>query len=169
MKEKVRVMTNPDNAETLYSDVNRFPPIVNLVFGDHWHPEDPGNKHWYNHSFPRTHPELAPTTRKLVRLAFHDCLKNKDEMGNRFGGCDGCLNWDNMDWMNEVPLGNMAFPFPIWPSYRANPIQFTTDNNKLSTTVYALEWIYVDPRWPPGTPELSESLWSTGKSRADLW
>ena len=162
-------MTNPDNAKTLYNDNNRFPPIVNLVFGDHWHPDDPDNKHWFNHSFPRTHPELAPTTRKLVRLAFHDCLKNKDEDGNRFGGCDGCLNWENMDWMNEVPLGNMAFPFSVWPSYRANPIQFTTDNNKLSTTVYALEWIYVDPSWPPGTPELPESLWSTGKSRADLW
>ena len=169
VKEKVLVMTNPDNAKTLYSDENRFPPIVNEVFGNVWHPEDPSNKHWFNKSFPRTHPELAPTTRKLVRLAFHDCLKNKDEEGNRFGGCDGCLNWENMDWMNEVPLGNMAHTSPVWPSFRAEPIQYTTDNNKLSTTVYALEWIYVDPSWPPGTPELPESLLSTGKSRADLW
>ena len=169
VKEKILVMTNPENAKALYSDVNRFPPIVNLVFGNVWHPEDPSNKHWFNKTFPRTHPELAPTTRKLVRLAFHDCLKNKDEDGNRFGGCDGCLNWENMDWMNEVPLGNMAHTSPVWPSFRAEPVSFTTDNNKLSTTVYALEWIYVDPSWPPGTPELPESLWSTGKSRADLW
>ena len=54
MKEKILVMTNPDNAKALYSDENRFPPIVNLVFGNVWHPEDPSNKHWFNKSFPRT-------------------------------------------------------------------------------------------------------------------
>ena len=33
----------------------------------------------------------------------------------------------------------------------------------------ALQWIYMDPTWPPGAKNLSSSLWSTGKSRADLW
>ena len=49
----------------------------------------------------------APTTRKFIQLAFHDCLKNVDSNGNPFGGCDGCLNWEGVDFMNEVPLGNV--------------------------------------------------------------
>ena len=74
-----------------------------------------------------------------------------------------------MDWLNELPLCNMAFSYPWWPSYRSEPVQHKTDNNKLSTTVMALQWIYIDPTWPPGAKNLSSSLWSTSKSRADLW
>ena len=74
-----------------------------------------------------------------------------------------------MDEMNDVPAGNLGSTRPIWPSYRAQPIKYKTDNNKLSTTAMALEWIYTDPAWPPGARELSSSLQNTGKSRADLW
>jgi len=168
VQEKVRLMVNPQLAKDLYEDTERFPPIVDLAFGNVWHPEDPEND-WFNASFSRAHPEFAATTRKLIRLAFHDCLKNVDAAGNRFGGCDGCLNWREMDKMHEVPYGNMAHTGPEWPSYRALPVPYLADNNKLSTTVMALEWIYVDPTWPPGAPELAESLGMTGKSRADLW
>ena len=34
---------------------------------------------------------------------------------------------------------------PGWVSYRAQPIKYKTDNNKLSTTAMALEKIYTDP------------------------
>jgi len=162
-------MINPDKANSLYAWNERFPPIVNLVYGWVWKPDDPETNKWYNHSFTRSHPELAPTSRKLIQLAFHDCLKYSDGKGNSFGGCDGCLNWDGMDFLNEIPRGNMAFTFKVWPSYRTQPVTKKTNNNKLSTTVFALEWLYRVPNWPPGAPELPQSLWSSGKSRADLW
>jgi len=168
VQQKVRLIVNPEKAKELFGDTERFPPIVDLAFGNVWHPEDPDNK-WFNASFSRKHPEFAASTRKLIRLAFHDCLRNVDEGGNRFGGCDGCLNWEGMDKMNEVPKGNMAHTAPVWPSYRALPVNYHTDNNKLSTTAMALEWIYTDPGWPQGAPELSLSLQNSGKSRADLW
>ena len=174
VKEKVMVMIHPDNTN-LYDDRTRFPPIVNRVYGDGdvWN-ENPNNVAdssgiFYNRQFPRSNNDLSPSSRKLVRLAFHDCLRSTDAQGNLSGGCDGCLNWSGMDWLNELPLCNMAFSYPWWPSYRSEPVQHKTDNNKLSTTVMALQWIYMDPTWPPGAKNLSSSLWSTGKSRADLW
>ena len=36
---------------------------------------------------------LSFTERKALRLGFHDCLKYTDGSG----GCDGCLNWKNVD------------------------------------------------------------------------
>ena len=162
-------MIDVQNAETLYRDTERFPQIVNEVWGNIWSPDDPNFAYWRNKSFPRSDMMLAPTTRKLIQLAFHDCLKNVDSDGNHFGGCDGCLNWEGMDFMNDVPAGNLGST-RIWaPTYRTQPIKYKTDNNKLSTTAMALELVYTDPTWPPGVRELSSSLQSTGKSRADLW
>ena len=169
VKEKIRYMVDFRNAKALYRDTVRFPKIVDEVFGNVWKPDDPSNKHWSNKTFWRSGMMIAPTLRKLIQLAFHDCLKNVDSDGNQFGGCDGCLNWEGMDDMNEVPRGHMGSTSPVWPSYRAQPIKFKTDNNKLSTTAMALEWIYTDPTWPPGPRELTSSLKETGKSRADLW
>ena len=169
VKEKVRYMIDEANAETLYRDTERFPQIVNEVWGNIWAPDDPNFAYWRNKSYWRSDMMLAPTTRKLIQLAFHDCLKNVDSEGNHFGGCDGCLNWEGMDFMNDIPGGNLGST-RIWaPSYRAEPIKYKTDNNKLSTTAMALELVYTDPTWPPGVRELSSSLQSTGKSRADLW
>ena len=108
----------------------------------------------------------APSAAKILRLSFHDCLKYSDGKGNSFGGCDGCLNWDGMDFLNEIPRGNMAFTFKVWPSYRTQPVTKKTNNNKLSTTVFALEWLYRVPNWPPGAPELPQSLWSSGWSQS---
>merc|ERR550517_2079480 len=129
-------MIHPDNVN-LYDETDRFPPIVNRVFGD-------GD-------------------------VWSETPNNVANSRNLSGGCDGCLNWTGMDWLNELPLCNMAFSYPWWPSYRSEPVQYRTDNNKLSTTVMALQWLYLDPSWPPGASNLSASLWSTGKSRADLW
>merc|ERR1711899_316653 len=169
VKEKVRYMIDEANAETLYRDTERFPQIVNEVWGNIWAPDDPSTFTWKNKTYWRSDMMLAPTTRKLIQLAFHDCLKNVDSEGNHFGGCDGCLNWEGMDFMNDIPGGNLGST-RIWaPSYRAEPIKYKTDNNKLSTTAMALELVYTDPTWPPGVRELSSSLQSTGKSRADLW
>ena len=170
MKEKVRYMIDEANAETLYRDTERFPQIVNEVWGNIWSPDDPNFAYWRNKSFWRSDMMLAPTTRKLIQLAFHDCLKNVDSEGNHFGGCDGCLNWEGMDFLNQIPFGKFNEETkPRWPSYRAMPIKYKTDNNKLSTTAMALELIYIDAAWPPGVQALPTSLYKSGKSRADLW
>ena len=44
-----------------------------------------------------------------------------------------------------------------------------TNNNGLEYTVAVLEELYTNPDFPPGAPKLSESLRSSGKSRADFW
>ena len=44
-----------------------------------------------------------------------------------------------------------------------------TNNNGLEYTVAVLEELYTNPTFPPGAPKLSESLRSSGKSRADFW
>ena len=93
VKEKVQYMIDPQNAKSLYRDTERFPKIVNEVWGNVWKPHKEKFHHWRNKTFWRSDMMLAPTTRKLIQLAFHDCLKNVDSEGNHFGGCDGCLNW----------------------------------------------------------------------------
>jgi len=103
-----------------------------------------------------------PMTSRLVRLAFHDCLKNIDENGQKVGGCDGCLNWEGMG--TEYDEGWLP---PI--DVNSYPIKYRTDNNGLSQTVRALEMIYTNRSWPSTAPSLPESLKHSGKSRADLW
>ena len=174
VKEKIRFILNTHNHEALFHRNENFPPITNLVFGDvtlnNRNPEDTSMDYYRNMTFSRSSARISPTPRKVIQLAFHDCLKNIDAAGNHFGGCDGCLNWEGMDFLNQIPFGKFNQETkPRWPSYRAMPIKYKTDNNKLSTTAMALELIYIDPSWPPGAPTLSTSLFKTGKSRADLW
>lgn len=96
----------------------------------------------------------------LFRLAFHDCFKNKDGTG----GCDGCINWNNMG--TKAPS-----PFPSVGTYCQHqfPKATATDNNGLDRLVKYLEKIYTNKDYPPGAPSLDKSLKSSGKSRADLW
>merc|ERR1719334_877092 len=54
-------------------------------------------------------------------------------------------------------------------SYRRFPISYKTDNNKLQMTARSLELIYTLTDWPLSTPTLTQSLYESGKSRADLW
>ena len=68
VKEKVQFMIDFRNAINLYRDTERFPEIVNEVFGNIWAPDDPSNKHWSNKSFWRSDMMLAPTTRKLIQV-----------------------------------------------------------------------------------------------------
>ena len=90
---------------------------------------------------------------KVLRLAFHDCLKYEDGSG----GCDGCLNWDG--------VGVLYDKF----KQRLYPDRVATDNNGLTNAVEVLEAIYTDPVFPGLSPVLEQSLQESGKSRADLW
>ena len=49
------------------------------------------------------------------------------------------------------------------------PKRTHTNNNKLQYSARSLELIYRRTDWPPGTTEFSQSLFESGKSRADLW
>ena len=39
----------------------------------------------------------VPDEGKVLRLGFHDCLKYEDGSG----GCDGCLNWDGVEFRHQ--------------------------------------------------------------------
>ena len=64
---------------------------------------------------------------KVVRLAFHDCVKYTDGSG----GCDGCLNWKGMGTRFDDSPGKNKY----------TDVKFT-DNNGLRHTVEVLEAIY---------------------------
>ena len=83
--------------------------------------------------------DIAFSARKLLRLAFHDCIPYKN--GNHGKACDGCLNFD----------ANLH------------------DNNGLQYTVAVLEKVWLEPNFPENTPVLAKSLKSMRISRADLW
>eukprot|EP00927_Polykrikos_kofoidii_P074379 TRINITY_DN70365_c0_g1_i1.p1 TRINITY_DN70365_c0_g1~~TRINITY_DN70365_c0_g1_i1.p1 ORF type:complete len:716 (+),score=97.82 TRINITY_DN70365_c0_g1_i1:89-2236(+) len=92
---------------------------------------------------------------KMLRLGFHDCLRYADGSG----GCDGCLNWDGMGERYD----------DVTNTYSIDPNNTLNGNNGLTAVVQLLEAVYRDPGFPERTPRLAESLWSSGKSRADLW
>ena len=86
--------------------------------------------------------DIACTPRKLLRLAFHDCVPYLDDSGNiQGGGCDGCLNLDE----------NLK------------------NNNGLQYPVATLERLFTDKSFPKNAPKLKKSLKKIGVSRADLW
>ena len=95
---------------------------------------------------------MAP---RIVRLGFHDCLKYADGTG----GCDGCLNYQGVK-VNHLPIEDFA---------KAKADIKSTDNNGLSWVVQELEKVYRDVSYPAGAPSLANSLFASGKSRADLW
>jgi len=103
----------------------------------------------------------VPTTAKLLRLSFHDCVPYLTGEGEVRGGCDGCINWSGM--------GHGYSGFPGGPVIRDYAPVNKGDNNGLATTVAALEMIYTNKEWPLTAPALGQSLVETGKSRADLW
>merc|ERR1719232_154989 len=72
----------------------------------------------------RTETNLA----KFIRLPFHDCLLYSDGTG----GCDGCLNWDNVgfEFVGRVESRN----------FEDN--ERTLSNNGLGEVVEFLEYIY---------------------------
>ena len=95
-----------------------------------------------------------PSAPKLLRLAFHDCVRYTDGTG----GCDGCLNWKGVGkYYDDLPGSN------------AYEDVKSTDNNGLQPTVEMLEALYMVPDFPTQSPVLTSSLFESGKSRADLW
>ena len=107
-----------------------------------------------------------PDAPKFLRLAFHDCLKYQDGTG----GCDGCLNMKNLGHKYGVWQNGKFNPDAQWLDHDDLYDDLTTsDNNGLELTAKVLEGIYIDPKYPSGTPKLEQSLFKLGKSRADLW
>ena len=112
---------------------------------------------------------ILPNLPKFVRLNFHDCVKEVTG-----AGCNGCLNFESMGAM---------FSRKSCASRRSNCSDtaggihpergpFKTDNNNLLWTAKVLEEIYMNPS--AGSEHnkalhYNESLFESGKSRADLW
>jgi len=116
---------------------------------------------------PGGRAEGWPSENKLMRIAFHDCLKYTDGTG----GCDGCLDMHNVPfkYMNFFTAG-IKPQSNVKPQFYYDPERFKfSDNNDLEPAAIALEEVYTNATWPPGAPPLNISLWGTGKSRADLW
>ena len=97
------------------------------------------------------------TENKILRLAFHDCVRYKDGTG----GCDGCLKWDGVG----AAVPNI---FDEADNYKFEPVK-KTDNSGLDAIVLLLEKIYTTVDWPLRKASLTGSLQQLGKSRADLW
>ena len=101
---------------------------------------------------------IRPSANKIVRLAFHDCLKYTDGSG----GCDGCLDWNGMGIVyrtKDAPINGQIFK-----QYPDTASEFVGNNN-LHQTVLALEHVYDNKELLPSKMSLRE----LGKSRADLW
>ena len=77
-----------------------------------------------------------PNAAKLLRLGFHDCLKYTDGTG----GCDGCLNWEGMDYQ-------FVGDGPRYHYENVGP----TNNNGLGDTVKLLEQLYTNRNFPKVT------------------
>lgn len=107
---------------------------------------------------------LGETTENtLLRLAFHDCIPYLDG-GDDDRACDGCLNFEGM--FNEVPSANIAEHI-----YKFDP-PTNTNNQGLAGVAVSLEKIYKSIDWPfssPINPDITTSLYQSGKSRSDLW
>ena len=92
------------------------------------------------------------TENRIMRLAFHDCVKYKGNIITSYhiysfslnqdgtGGCDGCLNWKGVG--AATPNPNVEEDF-----YNFTPVN-ATDNNGLEHLVEALEKIYTNIDWP---------------------
>ena len=89
---------------------------------------------------------------KLLRLAFHDCVKYEDGSG----GCDGCLNWSGMGTF-----------FEDVKDQRYNDVS-VGDNNGLRPTVEVMEAVYTVPNFPASAPVLQTSLKDSGNEMISL-
>merc|ERR1711923_28725 len=111
-------------------------------------------------------PEAAsrPNVPKLIRLGFHQCLKNADGSG----GCNGCLNNHGMGLETRH---NCSKPDDKTVSEKRKdlPDALKTDNSGLEITADILEEIFTNKDFPNTAPSLDQSLADSGKSRADLW
>eukprot|EP00930_Biecheleria_cincta_P084628 TRINITY_DN74078_c0_g1_i1.p1 TRINITY_DN74078_c0_g1~~TRINITY_DN74078_c0_g1_i1.p1 ORF type:complete len:794 (+),score=94.65 TRINITY_DN74078_c0_g1_i1:62-2443(+) len=118
---------------------------------------------WTGHSGPVTRG-VWPTWPKMLRLGFHDCMKYEDGTG----GCDGCMNFENM-FLRFIKGGRRGVV--------SRPTRPAGHNANLAFLGDLLELIFTDPKFPPQSPVFGQSpkhpdgvsLKDQGKSRADLW
>ena len=112
---------------------------------------------------------IAPNMAKIIRLTFHDCVKETSG-----AGCNGCLNFEGMGNIYELDTcgkgtkrdcSEVAEPFSKGP--KTGPS--ATDNNNLQWVARVLEGLYKDPNYGPAGLNSEVSLFESGKSRADLW
>ena len=112
----------------------------------------------------RLEDTLLPNIGKMVRLAFHDCLKDTET-----GGCNGCLNFRNIGSEGEGADSQGCHRDKSCPK---DSLERRIDNNNLLWVARVLEILYTDPE-PPFSKsrrfKLKKSLKDAGKSRADLW
>jgi len=101
---------------------------------------------------------IVPTAPKVVRITFHDCLKEVESGA----GCNGCLNLDG--------VGAVYHYKPCRRMGNCQDFPQATDNNNLLWTALVLEEVYRNPSFGhPNLKPFPQSLFETGKSRADLW
>lgn len=109
---------------------------------------------------------ILPNMPKFVRLTFHDCILEEDGTG-----CNGCLNFEKMGAMfSEKPCASRRSNCSLTAGgIHPEKGPFMTDNNNLLWTAKVLEEVYKNPAFGPQIMKSNQSLFQTGKSRADLW
>ena len=114
---------------------------------------------------------IIPTAAKFVRLTFHDCLRES----NTGAGCNGCFNFHGVGdvWYMQGQCAKSReknkTEFCIKKEGNLRPlVQNETDNNNLLFTGLVLEYIYKGHDFGDNDT-VTESLFESGKSRADLW
>ena len=122
---------------------------------------------------------VLPDIGKVIRLAFHDCIKDEET-----GGCNGCLNFEGMGTEN-AGVKQQGCQIENVEEQRSETcardfLPKTTDNNNLLWVSQVLEKVYTARNLPippfnkkstkKGKTKFTQgSLKETGKSRADLW
>ena len=107
---------------------------------------------------------VLPNLAKLVRLSFHDCLKDTET-----GGCNGCLNFRQMGAEGGGAESQGCHKSQTCPK---GSLERRIDNNNLLWVARVLELLYTNSRPPFSNSRkfrLDTSLQDAGKSRADLW
>jgi len=112
---------------------------------------------------------IAPNAAKLVRLTFHDCIKEVNG-----AGCNGCMNFHGMGTIfTEKPCykrGDNTSCSEVDNGSHPDVGPFATDNNNLFWAAHVLEQLYKNKDFgPTSVSHFSVSLFDSGKSRADLW
>merc|ERR1712018_305818 len=99
-------------------------------------------KEWPEH-------KSLPNAAKILRLGFHQCLKNADGSG----GCNGCLNNHGMGLKNRHTC-SPPDDKTVSEKRRDLPDALKTDNSGLEITADILEEIFTNKDYPNTAPPL---------------
>ena len=113
---------------------------------------------------------VVPNMAKIIRLTFHDCVKEKESGA----GCNGCLNFEGMGNIYAAQVCNIGKRgtkcSEVEGATRPLKGPFKTDNNNLQWVARVLEEVYKNATFGPDKlRDFDVSLFESGKSRADLW